>query len=55
MAGHVDQPNQFQLGHVSFLTSQNIENTVLILKNFPFNIASYAQKGVVEEHKCFNR
>ena len=33
VAGHVDLPNQFKLGHVSFLTGQNIE--ILILKNFP--------------------
>ena len=26
LAGRVDRPNQFKLGHVSFLTGQNIEN-----------------------------
>ena len=25
LTGHVDWPNQFLLGHVSFLTGQNIE------------------------------
>ena len=35
-----------------FLAGQNIE--ILILKNFPIKpkkIASYAQKGIVKEHK----
>ena len=29
-AGHVDRPNQFQLGHVSVLTGQKIENISLM-------------------------
>ena len=42
----------------SLLTGQNTENTYL--KNIPSKpklspFASYAQKGAVKEHKCFNR